>query len=237
LVWDDGGDISGFVLIDDFVVHEVDCVRMSDLDVLDWTEDHLRQNGAGSMHTHVVRGGALQSRLQQRGFAESGIEFELMIDAATAPAPRLPPGYRFSSLDEIDDDAYIEMHRAAWSDTRPSPYRRELHERVLQMPQFRRDLVTIAVAPDGTPAAYCIGWMDATSRTLEIEPLGTHRGFRRQGLARAVVHEVCRRGRENGADSVLVWNDPDTNARAYGLYTSAGMAPRRTLVNMGKKLG
>jgi ribosomal protein S18 acetylase RimI-like enzyme len=235
-VWD-ADDISGFVLIDDFVVHEADGDRLTDLEILEWTEAHLRSTGAETMETHVVEDDPLRSALEARGFSRSGTEFELMIDVdETTPGPELPAGYRFSSLEEVNDDAFIDMHRAAWSDTRPSPYRRELHDRMKQMPQFRADLVTIAVAPDGTPASYCVGWMDATSRTLEIEPLGTHRDFRRLGLARAVVQEVCRRAGQTGARSVLVWNDRSTNPSAYGLYTSAGMMPRRTLAEMRKVL-
>ena len=117
-----------------------------------------------------------------------------------------------------------------------SPYRREVHDAVKQMPQFRADLVTIAIAPDETPAAYCIGWLDERSATLEIEPLGTNRSFRRLGLALAVVHEVTRRAWLNGARWVLVWNHRRTNEAAYGLYTSAGMKPRRQIVDMRKSL-
>ena len=59
------------------------------------------------------------------------------IDGEPEPAA-LPTGFRFASLLDVDDDAYIEVHRAAWSDTRPSPYRRELHEAVKRMPDFVR---------------------------------------------------------------------------------------------------
>ena len=50
--------------------------------------------------------------------------------------------------------------------------------------------------------------MDELSGILEIEPLGTHRDYRRLGLARAVVIEVIRRAAKAGARDVLVWNEP-----------------------------
>ena len=189
------------------------------------------------MQTSAVEGSRLHLDLAQRGFAQTGQTLELMADIDSEPdRPALPDGFCFASLNGIDDEAYIDGHRGAWSDLRPSPYRRELHEAVKRMPQFRPDLVTIALAPDGTPASYCIGWLDEQSRTLEIEPLGTHRDYRRLGLARAVVREVIHRASENGARHVLVWNDPQTNAPAYGLYTSAGMTPRRRIADLTRRL-
>ena len=53
----------------------------------------------------------------------------------------LADGFRFGSLLDVTDEAFIDGHRAAWSDKRPSPYRRELHEAVRRMPQFRPELV------------------------------------------------------------------------------------------------
>ena len=238
-VVDDGAALAGFVMIDDdFVVIEAMDGDQPSLDLVDWTIEHMRTSGRVSMHLHAVESSQLQAELEGRGFSEVGAELELMFDIdGEPPLPELPPGYTLDSLLNITDDAFIEMHRAAWSDKRPSPYRRELHDAVKRMPQFRPELVTIVLAPDGTPTAYCIGWYDETSRTLEIEPLGTHRDFRRLGLAHVVVHEVIHRAYENGAHHVLVWNNPTTNAPAYGLYTGAGMTVRRRLPELALDLG
>jgi GNAT superfamily N-acetyltransferase len=175
--------------------------------------------------------------LETRGYSQSGIELELVADTSSEPeVPSLPEGFMFATLNDVSDETYIEGHVAAWSDRRPSRYRRELHDAVRRTPQFRPDLVTIALAPDGTVASYCIGWLDERSATLEIEPLGTHRDYRRLGLAHAVVKEVQHRAWANGAKHVLVWNNPNTNPAAYGLYTGADMPPNRTLIELSKKL-
>lgn len=237
-VWPGDGGIVGFALVDGtFVVLEQDDGGPAMLDQLDWLERHMRAAGRDALHTHVVDGDPMRQQLEERGYSKVGIEYELMADTANEPSvPALPAGFRFASLVDISDEAYIAGHRAAWSDTRPSPYRRELHEFVKSAPQFRADLVTVALAPDGTVASYCIGWLDERSRTLEIEPLGTHRDYRRVGLAHAVVKEVQRRAWANGAQHVMVWNNPDTNPAAYGLYTGADMVPRRTLVELAMPL-
>jgi len=197
----------------------------------------MRGSGRETIEFHVPDGDPLRRELESRSYMQSGVELELLANTSAEPiVPLLPDGFRFASLNDVTDDAYIEGHKAAWSDNRPSPYRRELHEAVKRTPQFRPDLVTIALAPDGTVASYCIGWMDERSQTLEIEPLGTHRDYRRLGLAHAVVKEVQHRAWAQGAKYVLVWNNPNTNPAAYGLYTGADMPPNRTLIELSKKL-
>ena len=238
-VWtDDAGAIGAFALVDDeFVVLERTDGGPGRIDQVAWLEATMRGAGREALWLHVADGDGFLGELELRGYERAGTELELLADTTREPerAP-LPDGFRFGSLLDVSDEAFIEGHRAAWSDTRPSPYRRALHDAVRRMPGFRADLVTIALSPGGTVASYCIGWMDERSATLEIEPLGTHRDYRRLGLAHAVVREVQHRAWANGAKRVLVWNDPETNVAAYGLYTGAGMPPNRTLITLRKEL-
>lgn len=196
-----------------------------------------RANGRATFDLHVADDDPFLDVLLRRGFQQVGTELELLADVAAEPVrAALPAVFRFGSLVDTPDEAFIDGHRAAWSDNRPSPYRRALHDLVIAMPQFRPDLVTIAKAADGTVASYCIGWMDERSKTLEIEPLGTHRDYRRLGLAHAVVREVQYRAWAAAAQRVLVWNELESNAAASGLYTGAGMSPNRTLIQLRLEL-
>jgi len=224
-VWPGGLDLVGFALVDgSFVVAERMDNGPTELEQIEWLEERMRGQGREKVEIHVAEGNPLLAELERRGYGQTGIELELVADTGAEPeVPRLPNGFTFASLNDVSDAAYIEGHVAAWSDTRPSWYRRELHDAVKRSPRFRPDMVTIALAPDGTVASFCIGWLDERSETLEIEPLGTHRDYRRQGLAHAVVKEVQHRAWANGAKRVLVWNNPQTNAAAYGLYTGADM--------------
>ena len=232
-LWFDGDDATAFVMRDGTeVIAESDGGPARE-ELLSWAETQLRAAGATEITTTAIEGSPLAARLTQRGYAQTGAGFELMADTdVEPPRPTLPAGFRFASLLDVDDDTFIAGHRAAWSDKRPSLYGRERHDAVKRMPQFRPDLVTIALAPDGTMASYCIGWLDERTQTLEIEPLGTHRDYRRLHLATAVVDEVIHRGWANGAKQVLVWNNPQTNAPAYGLYTGAGMSPRSHIAEL-----
>ncbi len=234
LVERDGQDLTSFLLIDDsFSIIETRPGGRADVDLCLWIAEHQRQLGRPPARFHVLYDGPSTADLMARGFAAAGGELELIIDVADEPQPApLPPGFRLTDLTEVGDDAYIELHRAAWSDKRPSTYDPARHAAVKAMPQFDPALVTIAVAPDGQPAACCILWHDAQSATAEIEPLGTHHNFRRLGLATAIVREAFRRAWQSGSRQVLVWNDPSTNPAAYGLYTGAGMSARRRLTEL-----
>ena len=237
-VWADGAELTGFALIDGtFVVAERADDGPTAREQVAWLEEHMRARGADRLEIHVAERDSLLEGLERHGYARSGVELELLADTTNEPvrAP-LPAGFRTATLDDVTDEAYIEGHRAAWSDTKPSSYRRELHDAVKKAPQFNPEMVTIVLAPDGTVAACCIGWLDERSATLEIEPLGTHRDYRRLGLAHAVVKEVQHRAWANGAKHVLVWNNPQALPAAYGLYVGADMWPNRTLIELTRKL-
>jgi GNAT superfamily N-acetyltransferase len=156
--------------------------------------------------------------------------YELVYDLVGEPeAPQLPSGFEMISLTPVLADRYVALHRAAWSRVNaPSTYHRRQHEIVAAMPDFRYDLVPIVAASDGSLAAYCMSWWDPRSKSVEIEPLGTHPDFRRKGLARAIVREVFRRSWTLGATYVLVWG-VSTNPEAKALYLSAGLRTRRVL--------
>jgi ribosomal protein S18 acetylase RimI-like enzyme len=238
-VWSDGDRaIDAYALVDGFfIVMERADGGPTAMEQIEWLEGRLRELGRPSIGFHGVDGDPLLPLLEARGYGRAGVELELLADVAAEPVPApVPDGFRIGSLLDVSDATYIEGHRAAWSDQQPSSYRQALHDVVKAMPQFRADLVTVVLAPDGRVAACCIGWMDERSATLEIEPLGTHRDFRRLGLAHAVVKEIQHRAWASGARQVLVWNSPETNPAAYKLYTGAGMRPNRTLIELLKEL-
>jgi GNAT superfamily N-acetyltransferase len=245
-VWDDGPRLGGLVIDDDgyVIARTADRGPASRMRVIAWAEGRFRAARRTAIELAVADDEPeLCDALKARGYEPSGtISRPLVSDLdREPPAPELPEGAKIATIDEIGDDAYVALHRAAWSDTKPSTYDRAQHDVVRAMPDFRPDLVPVALAPDGTPAAYCIGWYDAASRSVEIEPLGTHRDRRRLGLARAIVRDIHRRAWRLGARSVMVWaTDPASTAHvnepARRLYISSGMEPRRAVRDCRKTL-
>ena len=232
-LWRDGAALAG-AIVDDagyVMVVSADPSLERYLWLLDRAEAARRDRGDAAIeisawdHDHD-----LLAAIASRGYEPSGtFGHELVNDRLSAwVAPRLPDGFRMGWLEPGRDDAYVELHRAAWSTRAPSAYRRELHDAVTAMPDFDRSLVAIASAPDGTLAASGIAWLDPRSRTVEIEPLGTRPEFRRLGVGRAIVDEVVRRAAERDAASVMVWGT-GANPVAVHLYESAGFSSRRVL--------
>jgi ribosomal protein S18 acetylase RimI-like enzyme len=182
------------------------------IEVTAWEEDH-----------------PMLAALGERGFEVSATYGHEFVRERVDPLPALalPAGFAMRWLEPELDASYVELHRAAWMRNGvPSSYTRQMHDIVVTMPDFRRELVPIVSSPDGRLAAYCIAWFDPRTATTEIEPLGTHPEFRRLGLGRAIVNEVFRRSAEHRASLVMVWGVPENDA-AFHLYTSAGMRSRR----------
>jgi len=208
------------------------------LHLLERAAEDRRRRGGTAIETLVWDHDAeLLAAVRSLGYAPSGdheAEYELIhtIGGETA-APTLPDGFEMRWLEPGMDDAYVELHRAAWSTVAPSKYDAMAHAAVVSMPQFDRTLVPVVAAPDGTLAAYCIVWFDPVTRTSEIEPLGTRPEYRRLGLARAVSLEAVRRSAERRAESVLVWGVGDHRT---ALYESAGFRGGRVLREYARRL-
>jgi len=200
--------------------------------LLDWVESRARETNEPELFLSVAEDDEnLRRAVLARGYEPSDrYGFELVGDLVTQPAdPDLPPGFEVRSLTPEIADAYVELHRAAWSrPKRPSTYDRRQHDLVTAMPDFRYDLVPIIASSTGALAACCMSWWDARSASVEIEPLGTHPNFRRKGLATAIVREVLRRSWALGAKYVLVWGT-SLNPEAKSLYLSAGLRTRRVV--------
>jgi ribosomal protein S18 acetylase RimI-like enzyme len=231
--WRDGAALAGAIVDDSGYVMLVSADPSLEryLWLLDRAEEGRRAHGGSTIEMSAWDGDAeLLSAIGSRGYAPSGTYGRELVndDVRAARRPRLPDGFRMRWLEPELDDAYVELHRAAWSTKGPSSYRRELHDAVTAMPDFDRRLVPIAAAPDGTLAAYCISWLDPHTRTVEIEPLGTRPEYRRLGLGRAIVDEVMRRAAERDARSILVWG-AHAYAVALHLYESSGLRSRRVL--------
>ena len=233
-VLSDDEELVGLALRDENdVIVQADIAHAEDRgDLLAWVEARVRQTPKPEILVSVAeQDDGLRRAVLGRGYRESDrYGYELVYELDADPGgTELPPGFEMISLTSSLTDAYVDLHRAAWSrPSAPSTYDRRQHDLVTAMPDFRYELVPIVASSDGTLAAYCMSWFDPRSGSVEIEPLGTHPAFRRKGLARAIVREVLRRSWMLGAKSVLVWG-ASANPEATALYLSAGLRSRRVL--------
>lgn len=150
-------------------------------------------------------------------------------------------GYTIRSVRPDEADRRVTVHRAAWRpvdlpfnpDRRPdideswsSSFILEQYRRVRSTELYDIEFDLVAVAPDGSFAACCIGWLDSATGWVEIEPLGVVPDHRRRGLALALCAEVARRAADRGAHDVFINTGPSELYPApYAAYRKAGFAP------------
>jgi mycothiol synthase len=139
------------------------------------------------------------------------------------PLLALPGGFHVRSLagdaSEVADRA--AAHREVWHPWTVGEVTDEQYARFMRVPGYDRDLDVVAVAPDGTIAAYVNGWLDPVNRIGDFGPVGAREAYRRQGLTRAVLLEALRRMKARGMNRVCVSTGED-NVAARGLYESIG---------------
>ena len=135
------------------------------------------------------------------------------------PVPVVPAGYSLRNVSLPEDlQARVEAHRAAFAPSRMST---AIYEAVRTRPHYDPSRDIVAVAPDGSIAAFAILWWDPVARMGEFEPVGTQPAHRGLGLAKAVLHEGQRRLRDLGAADAVVLSGSD-NPASEALYASAG---------------
>jgi ribosomal protein S18 acetylase RimI-like enzyme len=140
------------------------------------------------------------------------------------PDPAVPEGCTIRQLaGEGELEAIVALHQQVFTTTSARDERLAL----MHDPDYRPDLDLVAVAPNGAFAALCICSINAEEdrhpahREGWIELIGTHPGFRRRGLAQALLLTGLQRLRSHGLDTALLgttsWNTP-----AQHLYAMHG---------------
>jgi ribosomal protein S18 acetylase RimI-like enzyme len=144
-----------------------------------------------------------------------------LLHPLTGLAPvRLPDGYRVRHVTPADLDARVAVHRAAFAPSRVTP---QSYANVMAAWPYRPELDWVVQVPDGQFGASCLIWYDEAAGVGELEPVGTHPGYRRLGLARAACLAALHALRDLGGREafVLAHDRPDQPA-ALALYRSLG---------------
>jgi ribosomal protein S18 acetylase RimI-like enzyme len=163
--------------------------------------------------------------LERHGFRYRGESAEVdMIRALDAPIPAgpAPRGFEVRALagpEEAGERAAAEQD--VWRTFTVGDVSGPQYAAFMEMPGYELDLDIIAVAADGTIAAYVNCWVDSVNRIGDLGPVGARPAFRRRGLTRAVLLEGLRRLQAAGMNRVGVSTGLANNA-ARPLYESVG---------------
>jgi ribosomal protein S18 acetylase RimI-like enzyme len=180
------------------------------------------------LHVRRCEGDAgLITRLERHGFVREDwclLRFTRTL-GEPIPEPALPPGFTIRAVaGEAEVEAYVALHREAFGTSNKTVEGRLAFMRDLA---YVPDLGLVAVAPDGTLAAFVVGGIEPDEdlpggpRHGFTDPIGTRPAFRRLGLARALLLEAFRRLQARGVEIVEVGTG-SRNTATQALLASVG---------------
>lgn len=195
--------------------------------MLAWTEAHHQTRKSKetphSLHIFTFENDQLRNTLlQANDYTDEGAcEYDRQ-RSLDAPIPKivLPQGYHVRNI-HIDDPS--DCAKWATADNNAFGHQRNTAASIAvraQAPTYREDLDLVAVAPDGSFAAFCIVWLAEENGYGVFEPVGTHPDHRRKGLASAVINAGLQRLKELGATLAYVGSGAD--APSNYLYEALG---------------
>ncbi len=150
--------------------------------------------------------------------------------AEPIPEPQLPQGFTLRhSEGEQDTEAWVEMFNQSFIDHwNHHDLTVESYRHWRSDPDYRPELDLIAVATDGTFAAFCYCHINPEDNKRKgrnegwIGVLGTKRGFRKRGLGRAMLLAGMQRLKAAGVDTARLGVDSENPNGAGQLYESVG---------------
>ncbi len=200
--------------------------RYIEPNMLDWAEDWRSRTPAANQPPKLrgwsFNGDTPRRRLLiERGYtrADTCLQYRSRPIEARVETWPVPSGYLVRNVaGEHEAEQRVAVHRDSFA---PSQMSLKYYMTARRMPTYRQALDLVAVAPDGTFAAFCIVWWDSVNKLGVFEPVGCHSEHRRRGLASAVMTEGLRRLYDLGARTAQVTTGC-SNAGAAALYEALG---------------
>lgn len=263
-LWDDAdGNLVGFAQIwipqtDDLIegrivyqAHPEQRENGLEAQILDWGEARLREisreRGIPALSRVAVRDTQTSqiALLESRGMSPERYTFVMARTlGGELPEPELPAGFTLREVrDEADGEAWIEMFNLSFIDHwNHHPLTFERWKNWMDDPDARPELNLVAVAADGTFAAFCWSGIDPAENQRSgknvgwVHLLGTRRGFRRIGLGRAILLAGLQRLKASGIDTAKLGVDAQSLTGATRLYEAAGFTRDETWIKFTRNL-
>lgn len=218
-------------------------------EIMAWAEARVRAVAAGRparMRASTRAEFAYGHTLPQRyGMSVDRHFFQMRrpLDEPIEPAV-LPAGFALRHVaGDADVAAWVETFNLSFVDHwNFHPATLESHAHWLQHPSYRPEHDLIAVAEDGTIAAFSFCIIDAEQNARNnrndgwIGILGTRRGYRRLGLGRAMLLAGLHRLQADGAAYARLNVDAANPTGALRLYESVGFGVVHSWHNYSKDL-
>lgn len=220
-------------------------------ELLSWAEQQVRTQAKAAQRPAKLCAGTRADAPYYRAIYQTpGYEmirqFHTMARSLLAPIPQpqFPQGFTSRPTTADEAVAWVEMFNQSFVDHwHFTPMTLEDRQHRLTYPTYQPELDWVAVAPDSTLAGFCKGHIDHEENALKnrkegwIGLLGTRRGYRRQGLARAMLLQGLYQLQTAGMETALLGVDAQNPNQAMGLYESVGFTIKETHLTYEKLLG
>jgi predicted N-acetyltransferase YhbS len=131
---------------------------------------------------------------------------KLPITPSSLRISKLPDGFTMKSLEE--DNNLVQISRVFWRGFNhgDEPPRTDYEglKKMQSVPNYRKELNIVIVAPDGNYVSYAGTWFDKTNKYAYVEPVCADPDYRRMGCASTALFEGIRRCGELGAEVAYV---------------------------------
>jgi mycothiol synthase len=238
----EGQVLSGFLW---FRIHPTASADILQKQITDWGEQRMRQvRQERDTDVKLLAGASVEQTERIALLEECGFRIEryflTMVRSLAEPIsePQFPEGFTLRSIQgEQDAQAWVEMFNQTFIDHwNFLPETVEAFKHKLNNPEFRPDLSLIVIAPDGTFAAFCDCYIPNQGDQGWINPLGTKRGFRKKGLARAMLQAIMQRLQAEGMETAMLYVDAENLSGALRLYESVGFTKVNTQIAYLKEI-
>lgn len=243
-----GEIIDGFL---GFRVHPT--ARGGDLEmqIVAWAQGRLREAGQERGAQVKLRSGTRADQtdrialLEKHGFIADRYFFTMELSLSDPiPEPQFPQSFTlYQTGDERDAEAKVELYNQAFIDHwNHHPLTVERVKQELNKPYYRPELDLMAIAPDGTFAAFCYCEINSEENAFSgrnegrIVCLGTRRGFRKRGLGRAMLLAGIQQLKKAGVNAVRLGVDTQNPSGALRLYESVGFRQVYTHISFFKEV-
>jgi mycothiol synthase len=219
-------------------------------ELLTWGEQQVQAKATAAQRPARLLAGVHSDRPYYRNLYETqGYQairwFHEMQRSLTEPIPptQWPVGFTSRPTQATEAEAWVEMFNQSFVDHwNFTPMTLADRHYRLNYPTYQPQLDWVAVAADGTLASFCGAHIphedNARKHRKEgwINLLGTRRGYRRQGLARAMLIQGLHQLQSAGLDTALLGVDGQNPNQAKGLYESVGFQVKESSITYEKCL-
>jgi mycothiol synthase len=253
-LWNDPlGQLVGFAILDGdqdsaSLIFEFNPGRRGaslEMKIFNWAEAYLRNSTSSISDPFSLEASASSdnleriAHLEKYGFdRQAGGAFHLERSLADPiPPPQLPAGFVIRPIrGEVEAEDWIRLHRIALgTESLTTEYKLAM----MRTPYYNPEMDLLAVAPDGSLAAYCVCFINVEENTLTgqrngyTDPIATHPDFRRQGLARGLMLTGMALLKDHGMDKACLGTDSQNTAMLHAAG-SVGFRITRKVIRYGK---